>query len=444
MQKHLDTLSKKTKPAVRIEVLGTGQELFSRNEDEKMIPASNAKLITAMAALEKLGPGYTFETKVLKQGNDLVIASNGDPFLVSERLWLLAREVARSGIKKVGSIRVNNGAFDETYRGLTDFQGSGEPFTALVAATSLNFNSLEVHVIPQPGSAKPRLEAGPVNSSYVKWKNEVVQNGGSGKNISVRPLGDDGQSETFVVSGSIGKNAEPVIVYGTVSNPEAHIAAAFAALLRQEGITVGKDFGGVESGPVKGDTVAKLESLPLQDLVRLFNTYSNNFMAEEIFLALGSAGGGTATVAKSQTVVSDFLAKHPACAGAKMLNGSGLHWDTRLSARCFTQTIQDGYRDFRVFADLLGSFPAGKETGSVKHRFRSLGQDFEALKVRAKTGTLWSRQAVSSLTGVTSAASGEKVVFSLIENDQRNNPELLRELKDWEDRCLELVQKLRL
>jgi|GEM_PF-4840854 len=445
MKKHVASLSAKTTAAIRMEVLGTKQVIFTHNEDRKMIPASDAKLITAMAALEKLGPGYTFETRVFQSGDDLVLAGNGDPYLVSERLWLLARNVARLGIKKVGSIKVNASAFEQTYTGLREFEGSGEPFTALVSSTALNFNSLEIHVTPGKGP-KAILEAGPVENPYAILKNEVTVSGGSGKSITVKPMGTDGNRQTFLVSGSIGRKATPVVVYGSVALPEAHIASAFAQLLRKEGVSVAKDYGGLENGLVNPDKepLTSIEGLALQDLLRLSNNYSNNFMTEEIFFSLSAAPDSQATWAKSKQVVTEYLRKHAACSESSMENGSGLAWDTRVTARCFTETTQDAYRDFLVFADLLGSLPAGGSTGTLKNRFKRTGSNFQPLKVRGKTGTLWSKQVVTSLTGVTAAASGEKVVFSLIENDQRNDPGLLRELKDWEDKCLELVQQLHL
>lgn len=442
MRKHVASLSGKTTAALRLEVLGSRLPLFAHNDERKMIPASDAKLITALAALEKLGPGYTFETKVFRRGEDLVLVGNGDPYLVSERLWLLARNVARLGVKKVGSIKVNNSAYTQTYSGLREFEGSGEPFTALVSATALNFNSLEIHVTPGEGK-KARLEAGPYENPYAIFKNEVTVNGGTGKNITVKPLEVEGNRQTFLVSGSIGRKAGPAIVYGTVALPEAHIAMGFAALLRKEGIEVAKDYGGQETAPVSAgeEPLTSIESLPLQDLVRLVNLYSNNFMTEEIFLAL-SAGNGPASMEKSKQVVGELLKRHPACSGSSLENGSGLHWETRVSARCFAETIQNAYRDFLVFADLLGSLPAGGQTGTLKNRYKRASDGFEAGKVRGKTGTLWSKQVVTSLTGITTTASGEKVVFALIENDERNDPGLLRGLKDWEDKCLELVQQL--
>jgi len=445
MKKHVASLSAKTTAAVRLEVLGSGLAIFSHNESRKMIPASDAKLITAIAALEKLGPGFTFETKVFLQGDDLILAGNGDPYLVSERLWILARNVARLGVTKVNSVKINNTAFEKTYTGLREFEGSGEPFTALVSASALNFNSLEIHVTPGAGK-NAKLEAGPFENPYAILKNEVTVTGGGGKNIIVKPMGVEGNRQTFLVSGSIGRTAAPAIVYGAVSLPEAHLASAFAALLRKEGVTVGQDFGGLSEIKIDPNRkpLTSIESLALQDLIRLINNFSNNFMTEEIFLALSASPGAQASMAKSKLVVAEYLRRHGACSESSLENGSGLAWESRVSPRCFTETIQDAYREFSIFADLLGSLPAGGNTGTLRTRFKRASADFQPLKVRGKTGTLWSRQVVSSLTGITAAASGEKIVFSLIENDQRNDPGLLRELKDWEDKCLELVQQLRL
>lgn len=443
MKKHVASLSGKTTAAVQIEVLGKGTELFSHNATGKIIPASNTKLITTIAALEKLKSGFRFETKVMKKGDDLILVGNGDPYLVSERLYLLARDVARTGVKQVESIQVNNGAYAENYRGLMDWDNSGEPFTAVVSPTSLNFNSVEIHVIPGEGK-RPRVELGPTPHGYGILQNEVTY--GARRDLSVRPLKVSGDKETFLVSGTIPRGSPPVIVYASVNLPESHIAHAFAALLREQGVAVKKDFGGASFAPLTGAReIASSEGPPLLDLVRSYNTYSNNFMTEQVFLAYGAAtAAGSASMDKAREAIKGFLRGYPACREAVVENGSGLSWNTRISAKCFSETIQASYRDFRVFADLLGSLPVGGQTGTLRTRFRKLGSDFDPQKVRGKTGTLWSKQVVTSLVGFTQTASGEPVVFALIENDQRNDPGQLSVLKDWEDKCVEYIQQLRL
>jgi len=444
MKKHVASLPGQATASVEVELLGPGTTLFAHNENGKVIPASNTKLVTSLLALSKLGPGYSFETKVIKSGEDLVLQGNGDPFLVSERLYLLSRDVARSGIKSVGSIKVSNGAYDKIYTGLMDWDDSSEPFTAMIAPTSFNFNSVEIHIIPQEGS-KPRLELGPVAHNYATLINEVKMVPGRGRSITVRPAKLDGDRETFRVTGTIGKGASPATEYASVRKPESMLAHAFAALLKEQGITVKQEFGGTTSSLAKGEEIASLKSLPLIDLLRSSNTYSNNFMTEQVFLAYGAAaGGGGASIEKSQAGAKEYLNKFAGCKDAVMENGSGLNWNNRISAKCFADLLQSSYREFLVFADLLGSMPIGGQTGTLRNRFKRVGPDVEPQKVRAKTGTLWSRHAVTSLVGFTQTASGEKVAFALIENDQRNNPALLASQRDWEDKCVEYIQQLKL
>lgn len=446
MRRHVDLLPKKTKLSLQMELLGGGTLLFGHRATEKMLPASSAKLLTSAASLEKMGPAFSFQTRVFEVGKDLVLEGNGDPYLVSERLWLLARDVARSGVKEVHSIRVNTAAFSENYKGLMDWRDSGEPFTAMVSPTSLNFNSVEIHVWPGE-KGKAHVEAGPVPNGYAILQNEVSTVGDNKKTLSVRPLRSEQGREHFLVSGQIGRNSPPVIVYASVAQPEAHIAAVFAALLRKEGIKVEKDFGGVDAGPMKNGSrlVAELESLPLLDLVRLLNTYSNNFMTEQLFQALGAKVlGGQAGLSKSRQVMKEFLDKTAACEGSDFDNGSGLSWNTKVSAQCFVQILQGAHKNFSIFADLLGAMPIGGQTGTLKNRFRSFGEKFDAQSVRAKTGTIWSKQAVTSLVGFTRAGSGEKVIFAILENDERNDRGLLPNMRDWENKCVELIQQLQL
>lgn len=446
MQKHLRSLPGKSVASVHIEVLGGSDTLFTHNASSRMNPASSTKLITTLAALEKMGPAFTFSTKVYSQGDDLVIQGNGDPYLVSERLWLLAKDVARFGLKKVNSIKINNSNFSENYKGLMGWDNSGEPFTAVVSATSLNFNSLEIHVIPVP-EGKARIEVGPVANGYARIVGSVAMVDGNRRNVTVRPLRTEGDKEIFEISGTLGRSASASVYYASVASPESYVAHVFAAMLRENGVSVAKDFGGSSFAriPASANLVASQESLPLLDQVRLYNTFSNNFMTEQVFQAMGAYGTGEpASLSKSRQVAMEYLKARPNCTDSEIDNGSGLSWETKVSARCFVELLQNSYRDFRIFADFLGSLPIGGQTGTLKSRFRKVGPSFEPWKVRAKTGTLWSRHAVTSLVGFTQAASGQLVAFALVLNDPKPGPAYIQSMKDWEDKCVEYIQQLRL
>lgn len=454
MERLVKHLPEESSVSIQAEVLGSQQVLFSHGAGDSLVPASNAKLLSTLTALAKLDPSFKMMSHVYALGankngvihGDLVIRGEGDPFLVSERLWLLARSVARSGIKKVtGGIKINDSYFSEEYRGLVGWGDSGEPFAALVSASSLNFNSLEVHIIPDGTGKRPRIELGPVPHNYAKIRNELRYVGGKGRAVGVRPLGIKNGYEEFAIVGSVGREAGAFIAYGSVANPAHYVAAVFAAMLRAEGVLVAKDFTGSVEGALPSEVIATQESPPLLDLARSLNTYSNNFMAEQVFQVLGAVvSGKPANIERSREVVREYLEAFPDCKKTYIDNGSGLSWDAKANAKCFVTLLQNTYRDFRVFADLLGSMPVGGKTGTLKDRFKRNGPDFDAQKMRAKTGTLFSRKAVTSLVGFTPTRSGTPVVFAIIQNDKRADSSLVSAMRDWEDRCVELLQQLQL
>jgi len=87
-----------------------------------LTPASNAKLLTAAAALSILGPDYRFTTRtLLDAGRHLVLVGGGDPLLSSRaaqpgavvtELDDLARAVAASRHAITGPLLVDDSRFD--------------------------------------------------------------------------------------------------------------------------------------------------------------------------------------------------------------------------------------------------------------------------------------------------------------------------------------------
>lgn len=450
--KQVDKLSDEIEVSFHIEELGTGKVIYSKNAERALIPASGMKIVTSAVALDELGPSWTTTTQVLqagqRQGNklegDLVLRGEGDPYLVSERLWLLAREVARSGIVEIsGGIKVDQTYFDSDPGDLLSL-GKGQPYAAKLAPTSLNFNSVEIHIQGREVDGKPFVEFGPLPHNYAELKNDVKIVSGTRRSVYAESLGMKNGKEVFRVFGEIGRNAKPDVVYISVEDPSAYIANVFAAMLRREGIKLGKDYAGLEAKKASGAIVAQLESLPILDLIRLANTYSNNFMAEQIFRIIGAKRyDAPATKDKAIRVADAYLSQIPDCKnGSKVTNGSGLSWDGRISSLCFVRLLQKNYREFRGFADMIGSMPVGASTGTLKQRFSGFGSWFDPWKVRAKTGTLWSKGAVTSLVGFVPSKAGEHFVFSVIMNHKAKSDAPIPSMRQWEDQNVAFLQKL--
>lgn len=453
MEKELKHLPANTEISFEAEVLGKRDTvLFSHQSDKLLIPASSMKLIVDVAAMDTLGPGFAFKTSVGVEGKrtgttlngNLVLRGNGDPFLVSERLYLLARQVARSGIREItGGIRIDNGFFGDDSRELLKFAASGEKYATVVSATSLDFNNVEIHLVPDLQNKRVLVESGPVPHDYAIIRNQVKLVSGRSVQVSIEPEGVQGDKEIFVARGTMGRDAPPKIDYASVANPSAYMAYAFAALLRAEGVKLGKSFAGVGKNITTSESITGIDSVPLMDLIRTLNTYSNNFMAEQIFQALGATQKGEpASSQKARDVIREYLARQGICKNIIIDNGSGLSWDARVNAKCFVDLLQNTYRDFRVFADLLGSMPVGGSTGTLKNRFKGMSASFDPMKVRAKTGTLWSVRPVTSLVGFTQTKSGETAVYAILLNNEKNKPALIQPMREWEEKCVDLLQQL--
>ncbi|MEO7641806.1 MAG: D-alanyl-D-alanine carboxypeptidase, partial [Ramlibacter sp.] len=131
-------------------------------------PASVAKLATTFAALELLGPAYTWPTAVMLDGpvqngvlqGNLVIKGYGDPKLVVERLWLLLCRVQGLGVRQItGDIVLDHSAFETVAQDPGAFDGEPlRPYNAAPDALLINFKSMVLTFTPVGNQAMVHLE----------------------------------------------------------------------------------------------------------------------------------------------------------------------------------------------------------------------------------------------------------------------------------------------
>ncbi|MBQ0982306.1 D-alanyl-D-alanine carboxypeptidase/D-alanyl-D-alanine-endopeptidase, partial [Micromonospora sp. M61] len=115
---------------------GTGQTLYDRNGDRRLVPASNTKLMTSTAALELLGPGHRFTTDVRTSGKrragllsgNLYLRGGGDPTMLAADYDALAAQVAADGVRVVaGNLIADDTRYDRTRLG-PDWTWDDEPY----------------------------------------------------------------------------------------------------------------------------------------------------------------------------------------------------------------------------------------------------------------------------------------------------------------------------
>ena len=268
--------------AVVVQDLANGRTVLSLNGTRGVNPASLTKLLTTYAALDRLGPAWTWSTPVWLQGRvadgvldgSLVIKGSGDPTLVLERLWLLLRRVQQLGVQEIrGDIVLDGSAFVVPDGQPGDFDGEPmRPYNARPGALLLNYRAVTYTFVPDPAAGVARVQAEPpLANTPVDRTVPLVE--GPCNDWRATLKASFGASVRFAGGYPLacGELAWPV----ADATPSTYNARLVEALWKEMG---GRLTGSVREGLAPADTRPSFEwrSPPLADVVRDVNKYSNN------------------------------------------------------------------------------------------------------------------------------------------------------------------------
>lgn len=411
------------------------------NAHSPLIPASVTKLVTAAAVLRHIPLGTRFETRLLSAApvegavlaGDLIMEGRGDPSLVSETLWLLANELASTGIRVIaGDILVDDSYFDDNYLDASrDTRRSDHAYDAPVGALSFNWNAVALTVSPGPAAGDPAQVKVEPDSPYVRVRNTASTVAGNGidKLVVSRIPGTEG--DTLAVSGEIGVSASPFEGYRNITDPARWSGENLKLYLGYRGIEVK---GEVRKGRPAAESrlLAQMEGRQVQQLVTDMNKVSSNFIAEMLTkqLAARRTPDTPATLAAGTSVLEDYLAGLGIDRREFVLkNPSGLTRMNRLSAAALVAMLDDMASDFRIASEFIASLPIAGIDGTLEERM----VDSPAHGwLRAKTGYI---DGVVSLAGYAGSAGGERYTFAFI----YNGPAPARRVQGLFDRLGELL-----
>ena len=116
-----DTLLSQTQLGLHIVDLTTGEILYAKGEFQRMRPASSEKMVTAIAALDMLGPSYTLNTQLLTAGTisgntlqgDLYIKGSMDPLLSTADVTALVKQLKSLGIQRITGHIIADASFKD-------------------------------------------------------------------------------------------------------------------------------------------------------------------------------------------------------------------------------------------------------------------------------------------------------------------------------------------
>ena len=409
---------KDAKISIHVRDLATGTTVFDRDGSAALNPASNVKLVTTAAALSILGPSHRYETAVKAAPpvdgtirGDIFLVGGGDPSLLTGDLYELASRLRAQGVRAVtGGVVVDSSLFgaDLSPPGYEQKQEFAA-YRAPIGATSVNFNTMELRVLPGEVSAPVRSSVRPPVPS-ITLDNHAVTTDGSKRRIRVKPTTPTDTAVGLRIEGSMGHRARMALYRYPVPSPAHYSGEVFALTLAQVGISLGSSAVKLDAAPESLKTLAVHQSDPLGMLIRAVNKLSSNFMAELIMHGLDR----NTPVAPQGGLdrVRDWASEIPLLQGDSWIgNGSGLYNNNRISAKQLTRLLQHVHDDFRIYGDLLASLAIMGTDGTTRRR---LDQTPHAGWVRAKTGTL---DHISALSGYAAVEGRPPLAFSVLFND---------------------------
>lgn len=401
---------------------GVGLPRLSHRATTLVNPASVMKLVTTFAALDTLGADYTWKTRFYADGpvkdgvlyGNLYIQGGGDPKLVLERIVADFAALQARGVQTVhGDIVLDHHIFDPVARNPAEFDGQAlSPYNSAPDGLLVNFKSLIFTFTPEPDSGIARIRSEPPIAD-VQIGAQVPLSAENCNNWRGELQADFADPNRVQFGGSYpvkcGERTWPV----AYTDPASYARRVLQALYLGLGGTL---TGEVRDGRTPSDATWLLDapSQPLGELIADVNKFSNNVMAQQMFLTLGLQGGRPSTFAASRAAVAAWW---PRAIGTDvpvptLENGSGLSRDERTSARALGQLLRRAaaHPQAAVFANSLSI--AGVDGTGQRMRERGLAPESMG-NAQLKTGTL---RDVASVAGYATGRSGQRYVVVGIVN----------------------------
>ena len=409
--------------SVLVQEVGTGTTRLTLNAQKPVNPASLAKLLTTYAALDQLGPAFSWKTPVWLAGRvqngvlegSLHLQGRGDPKLTLERLWLLMQRLRQMGIAEIrGDIVLDQSAFVVPEASAAAFDNEPlRPYNVRAQAPLLNLSAVLYTFTPDAArgiavvSAEPALQGVPVDASVPLTAGPCNDWRGA---LKATP----GDSERMRFGGSYALACGERVWPLAYPDPKLYAARLVATLWQGAG---GRLAGSVREGPVPEGVKPSFEiaSPALAEVVRDINKYSNNVMAQQLLLtlALQRPGAASATPEAGREALRQWLQQRlgESLDGVVIDNGSGLSRETRVSAALLGRVLQTAWSS-AVMPELIASLPVNGLDGTLRRAQSSAGM------AHLKTGSL---RDVAGIAGYVLGASGRRYVLVAIINHPNAN-----------------------
>jgi D-alanyl-D-alanine carboxypeptidase/D-alanyl-D-alanine-endopeptidase (penicillin-binding protein 4) len=433
---------------IEVAELPSGKILFSRDAQHLFHPASNMKLFTTAAALEKLGPDFVFRTTVESdsgpdvQGRvqNLYLVGRGDPSFCDDtlpspgsageaivrpcsNLYKLAQQLKARGVLEVpGPLIADDSYFLwQPYSHGWTAEDLLWDYGATVSALAFDANALQLRI-------KPGLKVGDRAQIWLEPLTDYYQ-----LNNSLDTSGARTERRVFIerepdsmrldIWGEIPFDAGESTERVAIAHPAQLVGELFRQALEDAGVAVrgvvqvrdvtrleAAEAGPAPPQPSSRFVLAELDSQPLREIVKVTNKESRNFYAEMLLRTLAREVKHRGEIEDGLEVLSEFAQQVGAEQGETVFaDGSGLSRDDLVTPGAIVKLLihMATGQAFDIFLDTL---PVAGVDGTLAGRFKRTRLEG---KIHAKTGTL---EQVNALSGYMDLPSGKRLAFSIIGN----------------------------
>lgn len=329
--------------AVWVQPLDANTPNVAINAERPLNPASVMKLVTAFAAFERLGPSFTWHTRVAHDGaiengrlaGNLYLIGGGDPLLNVDRLWKIFARLRAMGVHHIdGSIILDGSAMRLPPHDPGAFDGQPlRPYNSGPNALLLNFNTMQLHLAPGKIAGKPVGVAPVPLLTGVTLDNHITTINGDCTPYWWNALDASIDGSQLLLSGELPASCGPRDWSIAPLSSRDFSAALVTRLWEDSSGSIG---GQVRWGQAPGPTTALFthSSVSLAEAVREMNKWSSNVIAHQLLasLALEQKNSPDMLAAGARIAAGTLATVGIPTEGLLVDNGSGLSRIARVRA----------------------------------------------------------------------------------------------------------------
>lgn len=421
---------------------GEKKNFMEFNAEKKIHPGSNFKLFTAAAVLKKLGPDFTYSTKLYKKGNDLILMGSGDPTF-KQKDFALFIEALKKTMPKSNKSNQSYGKIyynDRAFKGEKLGPGWGQDwknqyFAVPITGLQINNNLLEIHASKNEKTNKFEIKTAPLEKygplvDKMKYLTDPNQ-------LSEPITAEMDENGRITLHGDTMLEL-PFRTSSVMKDPSRITAEVLKQELIKAGLTKNKTT--IEK---KDETeffksailIYEYHSKPLKEIIFEMLKFSKNNYAETLIRTIAKKNQKGGNQKNGVEILKEFLKKMEITEyEINALDGSGLSPSTRVTGNAILKLFE--YINQQEWKEIFwNALPQSQVDGTLKHRFENAKLEHPVI---AKTGT---HEFSSSLSGKI-LRPGKNILFSIhIYNHPFSTEESVTEVIPIIDRIIALLDK---